>query len=280
MPHANLVPTAALIVLATCLGCTSPEESLAISRVQAAAGDLAGEEQALRDGLEDHPEDVGLLIAMSELYLRSEPETRYKPRLALHYAMRADRAARRKSPDAAALLHRAYRAAGGFEQADELLARGLARIDHPDADNPESVEPVDSDLLEPTLSNLLEQNRRTAGQHLPHCPSGLTLIPGGLYPLAAADGAKASEQRVSAFCAESRPQTEPPRRVSHAVEITGLCAQRQRRGCSAPERRVLCGPMRNVLGPHPACDDERYVRCCDEPAQSRAPITTEPSSFR
>ncbi|HCP46429.1 MAG TPA: hypothetical protein DIU15_10320, partial [Deltaproteobacteria bacterium] len=147
MHLANLPPIAALVLLVTSLGCMSADESLAESKSHRQAGDRAAEEEALRDGLERHPDDVDLLMATAELYLRPKPEEQYKPRLALHYAMRADRAARRTSPEAAALLHRAYRAAGGFEEAEVLLGKALETIGHPDAGNPSHPEPVDPDLL-------------------------------------------------------------------------------------------------------------------------------------
>ena len=64
-------------------------------------------QDALREALEHHPEDLELLCAAAEFHLRREPARHFNPRLALHYAMRAERVAAGTSQRAASLLQRA-----------------------------------------------------------------------------------------------------------------------------------------------------------------------------
>ncbi len=126
-------------VLLWAFGCgKSPAAALDEARTATAAQDDAACQTAFRQGLEHHPDDVELLILAAEFYLRSDADDHYKPRLAIHYAQRADRAAGGNRADAAAVLVRALRAMGQDEDATQALGTALER--HPDAPELKALE--------------------------------------------------------------------------------------------------------------------------------------------
>ncbi len=247
LPDEAAVLLLSLALLLLLPGCTKPEAYRTDAESAVAVGDLDRAEELIREGLERHPEDVDLLVAAGELYLRPVPEDRYKPRLALHYAMRADRAADNTNQVAAALLVRAWRANGGSEMGDQLVAEGLHQVGHRDQLAPVRLDAADPDLLEPTAENLREQKRREAMREKNPCGAGLAFVAGAAWPLP--DGGSADLQ---AFCAERdvRP---------------GTCTARALRACTPDEVAVLCGPMVAVVGRHASCADVTVGRCCAAP---------------
>ena len=111
-----------LLVAGLATGCgPSPGEALTTAKAAFAAGDDLASQTAFRDGLERHPEDLPLLLFACEFYLREDVEDHYKPRLALHYANRADRADPDDRPDVTDALARALLAMGQHEEAADLL---------------------------------------------------------------------------------------------------------------------------------------------------------------
>jgi hypothetical protein len=111
-----------LLLLAT--GC-GPDavEALTAAETALAAGDDLTAQTAFRDGLERHSEDLPLLLFACDFYLREEVGDHYKPRLALHYASRADRADPDDRSDVDDALARALSAMGQHEDAAEVLRR-------------------------------------------------------------------------------------------------------------------------------------------------------------
>lgn len=112
----------ALLLLAAGCGPTAGEALIAAEAALTAGDDLAAQ-AAFRDGLERHPEDLSLLLFACDFYLREDTDDHYKPRLALHYANRADRADPDARPDVADALARALRAMGQHDDAAEVLRR-------------------------------------------------------------------------------------------------------------------------------------------------------------
>ncbi len=128
---ARLLLLAAWCALVAVAGCgPSPAEALHEADVALAAGDDEAAQAAFRQGLERHPEDVALLLMAATFYLREHADEHDKPRLALHYARRADRADDQQRPDVDAAVVRALRAMGQREEADTALADALTV--HPD----------------------------------------------------------------------------------------------------------------------------------------------------
>lgn len=231
------------------LACSQPESVRADLDAQLAVGNVSAAEETLRKGLEAHPNDVELLVAAAEFYLSPIPEDRYKPRLALHYAMRADRAADNQDKRAAALMMKAWRGNGGSPMGDELVAQGLHQLGHKDQRDPLRLGVADPDLLDPTAENLREQARRDKARASGEdpCGNGLAFVAGAVWPLP--DGRDAD---LAPFCAERDARA-------------GTCSARGLRGCTPDERDVLCGPMRSVVGAHPSCVDPTVARCCAVP---------------
>ena len=241
-----------LALLLVLSGCTKPETYRTDAEAAVAVGDPVRAEEFLREGLERYPEDVALLVAAGEFYLRPIPEDRYKPRLALHYAMRADRAADNTNKAATALLVRAWRANGGSEMGDQLVADGLYRVGHRDLRAPVRLNAADPDLLEPTAENLREQKRREVMRDKNPCGAGLAFVARAAWPLP--DGGSTD---LPAFCAER--ETRP-----------GTCTARALRACTPDEVVVLCGPMLAVVGRHASCADATVGRCCAAPLVSES----------
>jgi len=231
-----------LIALVVLAGCTSADDYRQQADQALAVGDVEQAQDTLQKALESHPDDLELLLTAGELYLRAEPQEHYKPRLALHYAMRADRAADHQDQRAARLLARAYRAAGGTQLGDAIVQRGLEQVGHHDALAPKRLSAADPDLLEPTAANLREQARRDAARKTGEtpCPDGHTHVPGGTYP------ANGIDLTVSAYCVA-------------AASVAGCPGGR---ACTDPETRVACTALGAVLGDAPACADPGAVRCC------------------
>ncbi len=226
-------------------GCADPAGQLTAFEASVEAGEPQAAEDTLREALERHPRDVELLVAGAEFYLRPEPEEFYRPRLALHYAMRADQAAEGREPRATSAMVRAHRGAGGFAETEDLVRAGLGSLQHPDADAPVLLEPVDPDLLEPSLPNLLEQRRRRdAGSQQPGCPESQLLVPAGRYP---------GSHEVAAFCVERR---------GRPVEVE--CSSLGLRSCSAAEDGVVVGAIGPLLD-----GDGAAHRCCSGPSPPR-----------
>ena len=238
-----------LLFVASLLACSTPASVLDQLRAEVVNGDMEAAEQTLREGLEAHPTDVDLLVAAAEFYLSSIPEDRYKPRLALHYAMRADRASDNQDKRAAALLMKAWRANGGSPMGDKLVAEGLHQLGHKDQRDPVRLGVTDPDLLDPTAENLREQVRRDKARDsgATPCGHGFAFVAGAAWPLP--DGTDAS---LSAFCAERNARA-------------GTCSARGLRSCTPDERDVLCGPMKSVVGLHPSCVEPTVTRCCAPP---------------
>jgi len=220
-----------------------------------AAGAEASAEETLRKALERHPDDTELLLAAADFYLRADAPDFWKPRLSLHYAMRADQTAGLSDPRATAAMVRAHRAAGGFEQTEELVREGLAAVQHPDAEEPHLVQPVDPDLIEPTLENILEQRRRDeARRRGVVCAEGLVAVPAGLYPTSGGDF------EVDEFCVEEVGRVEFAR-----------CATLELRECRLAEAAVVSGPMAGLL--RGGADAHR---CCAVPLVSGATAAPGP----
>jgi tetratricopeptide (TPR) repeat protein len=236
-------------------GCSSPADVRADLADHLAMGRFEAAEATLRKGLEAHPDDVDLLVAAAEFYLQPLPEERFKPRLALHYAMRADRVADNGDARAAALLVQAWRANGGSPLGDQLVADGLHQLGHRDQRNPVRLDAADPDLLEPTAQNLREQARRDRARASGEdpCGAGLAFVASAAWPLA--DGREAA---LPAFCAERRA-------------TPGTCSAKGLRPCTAEQRDVLCGPMVAVVGNHPSCVEPTVERCCGLPPAETNP---------
>ena len=237
--------------------CADPASALADANESRLAGEFAREREILRAALESSPDDVPLLMAAARYYLRAEPEGRYKPRLALHYAMRASRQPHSSDPAVSALLFTAYRAAGGSDEGRELVQRGLEAVGHPDAANPVSLQAVDPDLVEPTLRNLIEQRRRWSEGPQPACPPGTGHIAAGRYPVG-----PSGEREVAGFCIDVLAAGELATQMDTLADLESACGLRDRRVCSSDELLVGCTAMRAVLGQHPACTKDRILRCC------------------
>ena len=230
-----------LLTLLALTACGDPADDLARVHRAQDDGDDPAVEAVLREGLERHPDDLELLLVAAGFYLRAEAEDYYRPRLSLHYAMRADRVANYQDPRATRAMVMAHRGAGGFDEAQPLIRDGLAGIGHPDSEDPVRLAPVDPDLLVPTLPNLVEQRRRqTEGRPTPVCADGLLLVPEGEYLPGLA---------VQAFCVEEQGRTAPI-----ACVTLGL------RDCSEAEVGVVAGPVAALLrGPAAG------ARCCTDP---------------
>ena len=241
------------------LGCSSAAAVRADFAQAEDAGDHSGAEQILRSGLEKHPDDLDLLLAASGFYLRAEPREHYKPRLALHYAMRATRVTRANDPRATALLKRATFATGGIAAGDDeaaaLLRRALDRVGEFDA-QPVGLRPFDPDLLGGTGAEVREQLRRWKARDAggSPCPEKLALVPEGTWDL----GRSAT---VPGFCIEERPATTPALRLEPGAWPVH-CGRWGLRACTEDELAVACGPLRAVLPQHAGCTDSRFVRCC------------------
>lgn len=236
----------ALLLIALLLAaCTSAADYAAQAQQKIELGDVVAAQETLTRALESHPDDVELLLIAGELALQPVPEEHYTPRLALHYALRADRAAVHQDPRATRLLTRAYRAAGGTPLGDTIVQQGLEQLGHRDARAPRRLSAADPDLLEPTAANLREQVRRDAARRdgVTPCPSDRVHVPAGRYP---ADGL---EVTVDAYC----------------VARGGTTGCLDGRTCSGPEARVACTALRAVLGDDPSCADPTLSRCCAEP---------------
>lgn len=266
MSRIRLLLVAALLVVTSC---AKPEDRIDEAAQLTRQGEFTAAESVLRGALERHPDHVGLLVAMAEFYLQPIPKEHYKPRLALHYAMRADRAAGFRDPAAASVLLQAYRATGGSAQGWELIQAGLELVGHPDALNPKRLQPADPDLLEPTVQNVLEQRRReklrAQGSPLLECPEGSALVDQGRYPSPHAGG----EIAVDAVCIELPPEDGVVERVQTSQDMREACFARNMRRCTPDEHAVACGPLASVLGAHPACGDALVVRCCERPLPTR-----------
>jgi hypothetical protein len=249
----SVIPILVLALLLACIGCADPGEALSRHEVALAQEDLGLAEQSLRDALERHPSDVPLLSAAAAFYLRAEPTETYKPRLALHYALRADQAAGGADIDTVRLLARAHRAAGGLTAlpaGEALLAAGLELVGHPDADAPKRLKPFDSDLLDPTLENLLEQKLRwELGKKQPTCTEQQLLVPEGNYPLAEPSGTTVS---LASFCVERMPSLDLG------------CAGPALRQCNGEEERVVRMTLSGMLW-----GDRRGHRCCADSTLAR-----------
>lgn len=241
-----------LLLIAFVLGCTSAAEWKERADDAIARGDIEEAQDTLQKALEAHPDDLELLLTAAEMYLRPIPEEHYKPRLALHYALRADRAALHQDKRAVQLLTRSYRAAGGHPIGDTIVQRGLEQVGHRDAMAPKRLGVVDPDLLEPTAENLREQARRDAARKAgtSPCPVTLVHVPAGAYPVT--DG----EQAVAAFC------------VTPAGRSEEGCPDA--RTCTEPERKVACTALGAVLGHDPSCVDAAQPRCCADPSVAGA----------
>lgn len=238
-------PWTLLALLLLLSSCRAAADDLAVVRRAAEAGDDEATEETLRDALERHPDDVELLLFAADFYLRPEAEDRYKPRLSLHYAMRADRAAGYGDPRATRAMTMAHRGAGSVPVDDAPLRDALASVGHPDAGHPVRLDPVDPDLLEPTLPHLLEQRRRQKeGRPQPTCREGMLLVPAGDY---------GSGLDVADHCVEvgGRPVALP-------CEPLGL------RECTATEAAVAAGPVAGLLEGPPG-----HARCCEDPVVRR-----------
>ena len=108
-------------------GCgPSAEEALAGARASLDAGDADASQTAFRRGLERNPDDLALLLFAAEFYLDGGRAEHHKPRLALHYAARASRAAGAGTAGGAAVHVRALRAMDQHDDARALLDEALA----------------------------------------------------------------------------------------------------------------------------------------------------------
>ncbi len=125
----RLLVLGALPWLATACG-TPPDESLDAAEAALARGDPAASQALFREALERHPDHVDLLVFAAGFYLDPGRPDDYKPRLSIHYAHRAHRAAGGERADAAAALVRALGAMDQREEARRVLDEALAL--HPD----------------------------------------------------------------------------------------------------------------------------------------------------
>jgi len=253
------LPAVLLLLAALAAGCGSAERSQAEYAQARARGDLEGAEQALRSALERAPDDVDLLIEATEFYLLAEPPEHYRPRLALHYGMRADKAANYQRQDAASAYGRAQRAVGFGNDPREraLIQDALQGVRDPDRFDPQAVAPMDPDLLDPTLANFVEQARRRAAPPTPRCGPDLIPLPPGRYP------SPEGELVTSGVCMERRPTIDrPPRAAPDNAGRVAVCDLRGLAPCGGNELAIACGPLASVLGDHPVCRDPAAVRCC------------------
>lgn len=246
------------------LGCSvDPVQALEEATARGEVGDFEGEREILRRALESSPEDVPLLIAAARYYLRSGPDGRYKPRLALHYAMRAARASEHPDSDVSKLMFKAYRAAGTLEEERELLTAGLQAVLHPEAGDPQLRKPVDPELLEPTLENLREQKRREEGGERPQpCEDGMAYVPAGRYPIGSDSFSRDDLPEVQSFCIDQLQAGALGSKLESVAALGEVCSAAAKRRCSKDEMQVACGAMAGVLGVHPACVMNRVLRCC------------------
>lgn len=252
--HLNsVIPALAFVTLLACVGCADPSAALLRHEESLGAGELERAQETLLEALERHPDDVPLLCAAATFYLGPSDEGRYKPRLALRYALRADQAARGSNAAAARLFAKAHRAAGGLTalpEGEALLAAGLEQVGHPDAASPRRLRPFDSDLLEPTFENYVEQSLRwKKGKKRPTCSSDQLLVPGGAYPRRAAPDQSIT---VSPFCIGRMP----------SVDVR--CSPEEQRQCSADEVEVVREALLEALW-----GDRGAHRCCGEPILAR-----------
>jgi len=243
----------ALATLVVCVGCADPGDALRRHQGALEAGDLETAQETLRGAIERHPDDVPLLCAAASFYLGSSEDETYKPRLALHYALRADQEARGSNAAAAKLLAKAHRAAGGLTalpEGEALLAAGLEQVGHPDAASPQRLRPFDSDLLESSLENFVEQSLRwKRGKKRPSCPSHQLLVPAGLYPRKTVPR---QDIAVSSFCIERMPS------------VDAGCSPPDQRPCSADETSVVRDALLEMLS-----GDRGAHRCCGDPTLAR-----------
>ncbi len=256
-------------------GCSDPGEVLAEVRELAAAGDYEVQREVLRRGLESHPEDVPLLLQAVEFYLREAPEGRYRPRLALHYAMRAARVAGAPRPEVSRLLFKAYRAAGSSDQELALLREGLQAVHHPDAMAPRQRQRLDPELVELTLANLREQKRRQdRTPDTSPCVPPMVWIPPGRYPFIHQPATSAEVEQhnstevsvlISGVCIDRLMPGSLASLLVDRAAVGKNCQAAGKRACSVAEQQVACGAMLGVLGTHPGCLSERALRCCRDP---------------
>ena len=266
LPSALSLFVSILVALCLCVSCADPARALEDAQESARNGDYEGQREIIRRALESSPEDLPLLMAAARYYLRSPPEGRYKPRLALHYAMRAARASEYPDGEVSKLVFKAYRAAGSLEEERELLVAGLRAVAHPDAETPQLRQPVDPDLLEPTLANLREQKRREeGGQPLPRCEEGMEYIPAGRYPTGPESFTREETIEVQGLCIDQVVPGGLASQLGSDAELDAACSAVDKRRCSVGERQVACGAMAAVLGTHPACVMKRVLRCCRAP---------------
>jgi len=255
-----------LATLCLFLGCADPAEALKDAQESARNGDYEEQREILRSALESSPDDLPLLMEAARYYLRSPPQGRYKPRLALHYAMRAARASEYPDGEVSKLVFKAYRAAGTLEEERDLLMAGLRAVGHPDAEVPQLRQPVDPDLVEPTLENLREQKRREeGGKPMPPCEQGMAYIPAGRYPTGPESSSREDTIVVQALCIDQVRPGGLASQLESASALSAACAAADKRLCSEDEMLVACGAMMAVLGTHPACVMNRVLRCCGAP---------------
>jgi hypothetical protein len=247
------------LLIAQVVACKSSADYSSAATDALADGRLDVAEEALRDGLEAHPDDVALLRQTAEFYLDRASRDSYKPRLGLHYAMRADKAARGADPDIARLLLRAYREAGGFAERDALVRQGLETVRHRDAAAPQALDAVPPELANPTLPNFIaEGKRKEAARNAEQpCPRRYVLVPGGLYPRVG-DAAIA----LGDVCVEQRIATPEPHRGDVPGLAEAVCRSQGARPCTADEKAIACGPLLPAIGDHPSCRDPLVPRCC------------------
>lgn len=127
----RLGPAPALIAALACalISCgPAPDEILAEARAFLDAGDDEAAQAAFRRGLERHPEDLELLLFACDFYLRGDRPDHFKPKLAIHYASRAQRAGDGGRADVAAAMVGALRAAGQHDEADAALSEARQRF--------------------------------------------------------------------------------------------------------------------------------------------------------
>jgi hypothetical protein len=135
-------------------------------------------------------------------------------------------------------------------EGEELLAAGLEQVGHPEATSPRRLRPFDSDLLEPTLENYVEQSLRwKRGKKRATCAPDQLLVPGGLYPRRAAPDKSLA---VSPFCIERMPSADV------------RCSVGEQRQCSVDEAAVVHDVLLEMLW-----GDRSAHRCCSEPRIAR-----------
>lgn len=244
VPARVLSLAASMALAGVLLACApDPDRCLDTVRSHIAAGDLEAAEDELRRGLDGSPDHVPLLIEAAELYLRAEPESWYRPRLAVHYALRADKAARGLDPAATRTLTRAWRGGGRPPAYEALIEKGLDAVHGPAPRGElERVALASPERLDLTPENL-RADRRDRERPADRCADGLTLVPSGVWPIA--EGATVA---AAAFCVEARAAT--------SVAL---------RPCDSSEVAVSCGPMSRVLGAPAACDQGGIGLRCASP---------------